>query len=143
VAEDATERTGGALFVEELTRHLVERGEQATLRAIPPTLDTFMVSRTLPSLPFSGRMESKGGLGGLVYVLTAISHFAELSANRGSFRAGGFGATSLSDMHAVRACHRHFRFHPGALLHRSGCIRVSSLAGVSCCRTTISPSRNS
>ena len=28
--------------------------------------------------------------GGLAYVLTGISHFAELSANRGSFRAEGF-----------------------------------------------------
>jgi lipid kinase YegS len=32
----------------------------------------------------------KRRLGGLAYVLTGISHFAELSANRGSFRAEGF-----------------------------------------------------
>jgi len=34
--------------------------------------------------------ELKRRLGGLAYVLTGISHFAELSANRGSFRADGF-----------------------------------------------------
>ena len=32
----------------------------------------------------------KRRLGGLAYVLTGISRFAELSANRGSFRAEGF-----------------------------------------------------
>ena len=34
--------------------------------------------------------ELKRRLGGLAYLLTGISHFAELSANRGSFRAEGF-----------------------------------------------------
>jgi lipid kinase YegS len=34
--------------------------------------------------------ELKRRLGGLAYVLTGISHFAELTANRGSFRAEGF-----------------------------------------------------
>jgi len=34
--------------------------------------------------------ELKRRLGGLAYVLTGVSHFAELSANRGSFRAEGF-----------------------------------------------------
>ena len=34
--------------------------------------------------------ELKRRLGGLAYVLTGISHFTELTANRGSFRAEGF-----------------------------------------------------
>ena len=34
--------------------------------------------------------ELKRRLGGLAYVLTGISRFTELTANRGSFRAGGF-----------------------------------------------------
>ncbi len=34
--------------------------------------------------------ELKRRLGGLAYVLTGVSRFAELSASRGSFRAGGF-----------------------------------------------------
>ena len=34
--------------------------------------------------------ELKRRLGGLAYLLTGISHFAELSANHGSFRAEGF-----------------------------------------------------
>jgi diacylglycerol kinase family enzyme len=34
--------------------------------------------------------ELKRHLGGLAYVLTGISRFGELSANRGSFRAEGF-----------------------------------------------------
>jgi lipid kinase YegS len=34
--------------------------------------------------------ELKRRLGGLAYLVTGVSHFAELSANRGSFRAEGF-----------------------------------------------------
>ena len=34
--------------------------------------------------------ELKRRLGGLAYLLTGVSHFAELSANHGSFRAEGF-----------------------------------------------------
>jgi predicted ATPase len=38
VIEGVTERTGGVpLFVEELTRLLLESGEQRTLQTIPPT----------------------------------------------------------------------------------------------------------
>ena len=39
VVEGVTERTGGVpLFVEEVTRLLLERGEQGGIQAIPPTL---------------------------------------------------------------------------------------------------------
>ena len=39
VVERVSERTGGVpLFVEEVTRLLVERGEQGGVQAIPPTL---------------------------------------------------------------------------------------------------------
>ena len=38
VIDGVAERTGGVpLFVEEVTRLLLERGEQGGLRAIPPT----------------------------------------------------------------------------------------------------------
>src|SRR6478735_4897613 len=41
-----TERTGGVpLFVEELTRLLLERGEQGVLQAIPPTLQQSLTAR--------------------------------------------------------------------------------------------------
>lgn len=43
VVEGVTERTGGVpLFVEELTRLLIERGEQGTLQAIPPRTRLFL-----------------------------------------------------------------------------------------------------
>jgi predicted ATPase/class 3 adenylate cyclase len=46
VVEGVTERTGGVpLFVEELTRLLLERREQGTLQAIPPTLQQSLTAR--------------------------------------------------------------------------------------------------
>ena len=46
VVEGVTERTGGVpLFVEEVTRLLLERGEQGTLLAIPPTLQQSLTAR--------------------------------------------------------------------------------------------------
>jgi class 3 adenylate cyclase len=46
MVEGVTERTGGVpLFVEELTRLLLERGEQGTLQAIPPTLQQSLTAR--------------------------------------------------------------------------------------------------
>ena len=46
VVEGVTERAGGVpLFVEELTRLLLERGEQGTLQAIPPTLQQSLTAR--------------------------------------------------------------------------------------------------
>ena len=41
-----SERTGGVpLFVEEVTRLLLERGEQGGLQAIPPTLQQSLAAR--------------------------------------------------------------------------------------------------
>ena len=41
-----TERTGGVpLFVEEVTRLLLERGEQGGIQAIPPTLQQSLTAR--------------------------------------------------------------------------------------------------
>jgi hypothetical protein len=46
VVEGVAERTGGVpLFVEELTRLLLERGEQGSLQAIPPTLQQSLTAR--------------------------------------------------------------------------------------------------
>ncbi len=46
VIEDVTERTGGVpLFVEEVTRLLLERGEQSGIQAIPPTLQQSLTAR--------------------------------------------------------------------------------------------------
>ena len=46
VVEEVTERTGGVpLFVEELTRLLLERGEQGGILAIPPTLQQSLTAR--------------------------------------------------------------------------------------------------
>jgi class 3 adenylate cyclase/predicted ATPase len=46
VVERVTERTGGVpLFVEEVTRLLLERGEQGGIQAIPPTLQQSLMAR--------------------------------------------------------------------------------------------------
>ena len=46
VIDRVTERTGGVpLFVEELTRLLLERGEQGDIQAIPPTLQQSLMAR--------------------------------------------------------------------------------------------------
>src|ERR1700745_1249314 len=46
VIEGVTERTGGVpLFVEEMTRLLLERGEQGGTQAIPPTLQQSLTAR--------------------------------------------------------------------------------------------------
>ncbi len=46
VVEDVAERTGGVpLFVEEVTRLLLERGEQGGIQAIPPTLQQSLMAR--------------------------------------------------------------------------------------------------
>src|SRR5262245_44359264 len=46
VVEGVSERTGGVpLFVEEVTRLLLERGEQGDVQAIPPTLQQSLAAR--------------------------------------------------------------------------------------------------
>jgi predicted ATPase len=46
VIDSVTERTGGVpLFVEEVTRLLLERGEQGGIQAIPPTLQQSLTAR--------------------------------------------------------------------------------------------------
>jgi class 3 adenylate cyclase/tetratricopeptide (TPR) repeat protein len=46
VVEDVASRTGGVpLFVEEVTRLLLERGEQGDIQAIPPTLQQSLMAR--------------------------------------------------------------------------------------------------
>jgi class 3 adenylate cyclase/tetratricopeptide (TPR) repeat protein len=46
VIEGVTERSGGVpLFVEEVTRLLLERGEQGSIQAIPPTLQQSLTAR--------------------------------------------------------------------------------------------------
>jgi predicted ATPase len=46
VVEGVNERTGGVpLFVEEVTRLLLERGEQGGVQAIPPTLQQSLAAR--------------------------------------------------------------------------------------------------
>ena len=52
VVEGVTERTGGVpLFVEEVTRLLLERGEQGDIQAIPPTLQQSLTGAARPAWP--------------------------------------------------------------------------------------------
>ena len=46
VVDSATVRTGGVpLFIEEVTRLMLERGEQGGIQAIPPTLQQSLTAR--------------------------------------------------------------------------------------------------
>jgi predicted ATPase len=46
IIDGVTERTGGVpLFIEEVTRLLLERGEQGGVQAIPPTLQQSLIAR--------------------------------------------------------------------------------------------------
>ena len=46
IVDGVTERTGGVpLFIEEVTRLLLERGEQGDVQAIPPTLQQSLIAR--------------------------------------------------------------------------------------------------
>ena len=46
IVDGMTERTGGVpLFIEEVTRLLLERGEQSDIQAIPPTLQQSLMAR--------------------------------------------------------------------------------------------------
>jgi predicted ATPase len=46
IVDGVTERTGGVpLFIEEVTRLLLERGEQGGTQAIPPTLQQSLLAR--------------------------------------------------------------------------------------------------
>src|SRR5262249_61127996 len=52
VVEEVSERTGGVpLFVEEVTRLLLERGEERGAHAIPPTLQQSLAARLDPPRP--------------------------------------------------------------------------------------------
>jgi predicted ATPase len=52
IVDGVTERTGGVpLFVEEVTRLLLERGEQGGIQAIPPTLQQSLAARLDPLGP--------------------------------------------------------------------------------------------
>ena len=46
IVDGVAERTGGVpLFIEEVTRLLLERGEQGGVQAIPPTLQQSLMAR--------------------------------------------------------------------------------------------------
>ena len=92
-ANDFAHSTG--IPLQDLTAAL-----QLTLSAAPPSIDLGLLNGqpfvNLVSGGFGSRVtvetdpELKRRLGGLAYVLTGVSRFKELSANRGRFRAEGF-----------------------------------------------------
>jgi hypothetical protein len=61
MVEGVTERTGGVpLFVEEVTRLLLERGEQGGVQAIPPTLQQSLTARLDRLGPARGGADRRG-----------------------------------------------------------------------------------
>ena len=78
VVERVSERTGGVpLFVEEVTRLLVERGEQGGVQAIPPTLQQSLAAR-LDRLGAAREVAQIGAVLGRDFVYSLLREVAEI-----------------------------------------------------------------
>ena len=78
VIEGVSERTGGVpLFVEEVTRLLLERGEQGGVQAIPPTLQQSLAAR-LDRLGPAREVAQIGAVLGRDFVYALLRDVAEL-----------------------------------------------------------------
>jgi class 3 adenylate cyclase len=78
VVERVSERTGGVpLFVEEVTRLLVERGEQGGVQAIPPTLQQSLAAR-LDRLGAAREVAQIGAVLGRDFAYALLRHVAEI-----------------------------------------------------------------
>ena len=78
VVERVNERTGGVpLFVEEVTRLLVERGEQGGVQAIPPTLQQSLAAR-LDRLGPAREVAQIGAVLGRDFVYALLRDVAEM-----------------------------------------------------------------
>jgi class 3 adenylate cyclase/predicted ATPase len=78
VIEGVSERTGGVpLFVEEVTRLLVERGEQGGVQAIPPTLQQSLAAR-LDRLGPAREVAQVGAVLGRDFVYALLRDVAEI-----------------------------------------------------------------
>ena len=76
--EGVNERTGGVpLFVEEVTRLLVERGEQGSVQAIPPTLQQSLAAR-LDRLGPAREVAQIGAVLGRDFVYALLRDVAEM-----------------------------------------------------------------
>ena len=76
--EGVNERTGGVpLFVEEVTRLLVERGEQGSVQAIPPTLQLSLAAR-LDRLGPAREVAQIGAVLGRDFVYVLLRNVAEI-----------------------------------------------------------------
>jgi tetratricopeptide (TPR) repeat protein len=77
MVDGVTERTGGVpLFVEEVTRLLLERGEQGGIQAIPPTLQQSLTAR-LDRLGSTRQVAQIGAVIGRGFSYTLIRAVAE------------------------------------------------------------------
>ena len=78
VVERVSERTGGVpLFIEEVTRLLVERGEQGGVQAIPPTLQQSLAAR-LDRLGAAREVAQIGAVLGRDFAYALLRHVAEI-----------------------------------------------------------------
>ena len=91
VVEGVSERTGGVpLFVEEVTRLLLERGDEGGAQAIPPTLQQSLAAR-LDRLGEAREVAQIGAVLGRDFsyaLLRAVAGAAEHAVGRHRGRAG-------------------------------------------------------
>src|SRR5271165_3185006 len=99
VIEGVNERTGGVpLFVEEVTRLLLERGVEGGAQAIPPTLQQSLAAR-LDRLGFAREIAQIGAVLGRSFSYTLLRDVASVAAvaDRGSAGLSEAGYRGLDD----------------------------------------------
>ena len=127
VVEGVTERTGGVpLFVEEVTRLLLERGEQGGIQAIPPTLQQSLTAR-LDRLGSAREVAQIGAVIGRDFsyaLLRAVAGMedAPLQAGAGAARRGRHpaGAGPAARIPTIVSSTRSFRTRLTRICSRAG-----------------------
>ena len=106
VVEGVSERTGGVpLFVEEVTRLLLERGEAGGLQAIPPTLQQSLAAR-LDRLGEAREVAQIGAVLGRDFSYALLRAFAPRRWNRRTFAPRSRGRRPRPAVRARSSCRR-------------------------------------
>ena len=130
VVEGVTERTGGVpLFVEEVTRLLLERGEQGGVQAIPPTLQQSLTAR-LDRLGPAREVAQVGSVIGRGFSYELMRAVSEMDEARLQAALDRLAEATLCSSKARR---RARITGSSTRLSRTRPTKTSSKAGVRCC----------
>ena len=131
VMEDVAARTGGVpLFVEEVTRLLLEGGEQGGIQAIPPTLQQSLMAR----LDRLGPAREVAQIGSVIGRGFSYKLAARRGRHGGCAAAGGAGESSPTPTLCwCRACRRRATIASSTRSFRTRPTRICSRAAARCC----------